>query len=125
MAKSASTVGELTVFFDGDDPICRREIALMRRLGGEGVTFCNVARDASLLEGTGLTQAQAIGRFHARTSSGALVSGAEAFRLVWARVPYLRRIARFMHWPGMLPVSERVYRVYLTVKRAVVPRSAP
>jgi predicted DCC family thiol-disulfide oxidoreductase YuxK len=106
-----------TVFYDGDCPVCAREIAVYEKGDSEGrIGFVNIARDASRLAGTGLSQAQALGRFHVQTADGRIISGAEAFRAVWAELPGWRWLARLMRVPGMTTVAEGCYRVFLKVR---------
>ena len=78
---------ELTVWHDGDCPLCRREIALMRRLDRRGaIRFVDVAGgDASCP----VDRATLLARFHAR-EDGRLLSGAAAFAAMWRAIPLLR-----------------------------------
>ena len=78
---------ELTVWHDGDCPLCRREIALMRRLDRRGaIRFVDVASgDASCP----VDRATLLARFHAR-EDGRLLSGAAAFAAMWRAIPLLR-----------------------------------
>jgi predicted DCC family thiol-disulfide oxidoreductase YuxK len=78
---------ELTVWHDGDCPLCRREIALMRRLDRRGaIHFVDAAGgDASCP----VDRATLLARFHAR-EDGRLLSGAAAFAAMWRAIPLLR-----------------------------------
>jgi predicted DCC family thiol-disulfide oxidoreductase YuxK len=112
-----------TVFYDGDCPVCAREIALYERLDKDGrLALVDIARDAKPLLGTGLSQAQALGRLHVQTRDGKIVSGAEAFRALWAQLPGWRWLASLMRLPGVTPVAELFYRVFLKVRPLLIPR---
>jgi predicted DCC family thiol-disulfide oxidoreductase YuxK len=61
---------------------------------------------------------------HVRRADGTLVEGAAAFVEMWARVPALAWLARLCRLPGMPPVVEAAYRVFLAV-RPLWRRTAP
>jgi len=115
---------ELTVWFDGDCPLCRREISLMRRLDRRGVIhFVDVAGDATSCP---IDRSELLARFHARERDGALLSGAAAFAAMWRAVPVLRPLGILARWPPALALLEVVYRGFLrlrpTLQRALQPR---
>ena len=103
----------LEVWFDGDCPLCRREIALLRRLDRKGaIVFTDVA------SGTGhcpIDRAELLSRFHAR-EDGRLVSGAEAFAAMWRAIPVLAPLGRLARNRQVLAVLERLYRLFLRVR---------
>lgn len=111
-----STQQVCTVYFDGSCPLCRREISYyQQQTGGEAFQYVDVSRpDAQL--GPGLERARSLTRFHARDSSGRLVSGAEAFVLLWRALPRFARLARLTRVPGALPLLEVAYRGFLVVR---------
>lgn len=83
---SAGMTG-LTVWFDGDCPLCRREIAAMRRLDRKGaITFLDVTSDETSCP---IDRGALLARFHAR-ENGTLLSGAAAFAAMWRAIPVLR-----------------------------------
>ncbi len=68
----------LTVYFDGSCPMCRREIAIYRRLPqAAAIDWVDVSVGSEL--GASLSCAQAMARFHVRDRQGRLFSGAAAF----------------------------------------------
>ncbi len=115
--------GRCTVYYDGDCPVCAKEIAFYRRLDREGrIAYRDVARDAAPLFGTGLTQAQALNRLHVRDRDGRIISGAAAFRALWAELPGWRWLARLMRLPGATATAELAYRGFLKVRPAITGR---
>ena len=105
-----------TVFYDGSCPICRTEIAFMRRRDRDGrVEFADIAADPSVLP-RGLPIDEAMRRFHVRASDGTVRDGAAGFAAMWAELPALRPLARFARVPGVLPVLEVLYRGFLRVR---------
>nr|WP_314442460.1 DUF393 domain-containing protein [uncultured Sphingomonas sp.] len=105
----------LTVWFDGGCPLCRREIALMRRLDrGAHIDFVDVS-DPSAADTCPIDRAELLARFHAE-EDGRLLSGAAAFAAMWRAIPLLRPLglaARNRHVLGLL---ERAYVRFLRVR---------
>jgi predicted DCC family thiol-disulfide oxidoreductase YuxK len=104
----------LTVWFDGACPLCRREIALFRRLDrGRVIRFEDVSgADANCPVG----RAQLLARFHAQEAGQPMVSGAAAFAAMWRAIPVLRPFGEFARSPVVLWALERVYAVFLIVR---------
>lgn len=109
----------LTVYFDGECPVCSREIALYRRLAEPGAiawvdaTTCPVAA-----LGPNLSRGGALARLHARTADGTLTSGARAFVTLWSHVPRTAPFARILNHRLPLAILEVGYRILLVVRRA-------
>ncbi len=105
-----------TAFYDGACPLCRAEIAYYRRQDKEGaVCFVDVAQsDAPTPEG--VTQAQALQRFHVLGNDGQIRSGAAAFVSIWAQLPGWRWAARIAAVPGVLTAMELGYRLFLPIR---------
>lgn len=103
----------LEVWFDGDCPLCRREIALLRRLDRQGaIVFTDVATGEGHCP---IDRAELLSRFHAR-EDGRLVSGAEAFAAMWRAIPVLAPFGRLARNRTVLAALERLYRLFLTVR---------
>ena len=119
----------LTVLYDGACPLCQREMAHYRalatpagpaaphtgRMEPPGLVFTDIsAPDAPLPAGQ--TQAQLLRRFHVQQADGQLLSGAEAFVALWARLPGWRWLAAVALWPGVTPMLEVAYRAFLPLR---------
>lgn len=109
-------MADLEVWFDGDCPLCRREISLMRRLDRRGsIRFIDVASG----EGACPIDRQALlARFHAR-EDGRMVSGAEAFAAMWRAIPLLAPFGRMARNRTVLSVLERLYLLFLKVRPGI------
>ena len=102
-----------TVYFDGSCPLCRAEIGYYRRKDSlEALSFIDVSKPDAAVP-VGLTQSRAMERFHVRAGNGELLSGAAAFVELWVRLPRWRWAARAAAIPGVLPVLEMSYRLFL------------
>jgi len=107
---------ELTVYFDGACPLCSAEIAhYEKQEGGERIAFVDVSDDQATLA-PGLARDAAKRRFHVCAADGAVLSGAEAFVAIWATLPRWRWAARLARTPGVLPLLETAYRLFLPVR---------
>lgn len=103
----------VTVWFDSGCPLCRREIALMRRLDRRGaICFVDAcASDASCP----LDRAEMLARFHAE-SDGRLFTGAAAFAAMWRAIPLLRPLGIIAGWPPLAPLAEAAYKAFLRLR---------
>ncbi len=107
----------LTVYYDGACPLCRREIGLYRGLPSDGaLCFVDVADPAQPLPAA---REQLLERFHVAHPDGRLDSGARAFLALWAALPGWRWLARLGALPGVTPLLEAAYRVFLRVRPAM------
>jgi len=110
-----STLHRLTVYFDGSCPMCRREIAIYRRLPqADALDWVDVSAGAEL--GDSLSCAQAMARFHVRDQQGRLFSGAAAFSQMWRLFPGWRWLGWLSAWPPMSWLFELAYRLFLPMR---------
>jgi len=113
---------DLTVYYDGACPLCRREIALYRNCrGAESVAFVDVSQP-DVVPGPDLDRNAALARFHVRDGEGRLRSGAAGFAALWERLPAWRPLAVLAHIPLVLPLMEGAYRLFLRVRPFVAAR---
>jgi predicted DCC family thiol-disulfide oxidoreductase YuxK len=114
-----TTTPDLTIFFDGACPLCRREIAhYLRRDRGGRLAALDIAADPAPLAALGVTQRAALDALHVRDAAGRLHVGADAFLAIWERLPRWRLAARAIRAvPGASRLMEMAYR-------AVAPRRA-
>ena len=105
-------MAEVDVWFDGDCPLCRREIALMRRLDRRGaITFIDVAGDGTCP----IDRAELLARFHAR-EDGRILSGAAAFAAMWRAIPLLRPVGLLARNRLVLRGLEAIYLAFLRIR---------
>lgn len=117
----APPVSQVTVWYDGGCPLCRREIAWLRRLDRRGaVAFVEIGgeRDCPV------DRAELLARFHAREADGPMLSGAAAFAAMWRALPLLRTFGLAARAPAVLWILERGYRLFLRL-RPRLQRLAP
>ena len=103
---------KLIVWHDGGCPLCRREIALMRRLDRRSaIHFVDVtSAPASVCP---IDPAEMLARFHVSEEEGRLLSGAAAFAAMWRAIPLLRPLGLAARSPWLLALLERLYLRFL------------
>jgi predicted DCC family thiol-disulfide oxidoreductase YuxK len=102
---------QVTVWFDGACPLCRREIALMRRLDRRGrIAFLDVASGHD--QSCPIDRRDLLARFHAREGAK-MLSGAGAFAAMWRAIPALRPLGLLARNKTMLALLERLYIAFL------------
>jgi predicted DCC family thiol-disulfide oxidoreductase YuxK len=107
-------MNNLTIWFDGSCPLCRREIALMKRLDRrKAIDFVDLGQAAA--GACPVEKADLLARFHAR-ENGQLLSGAAAFAAMWRAIPLLRPLGLLARVPFVLAVLERCYTAFLRVR---------
>ena len=110
---AAAEPWRVTVWYDGDCPICSAEMALMRRIDrSNALEFV----DLSLPGGCPTGWAERLARLHAQSRGGPLVSGAAAFVAMWRVLPGLRFLAFVASFPPCLWALERGYLLFLRVR---------
>ena len=106
----------LEVWYDGDCPLCRREIAVMRGLDRRGaIVFTDVANGEGACP---VDRAELLARFHAR-EDGVMLSGAAAFAAMWRAIPLLRPFGLAARNRAVLSLLERLYSAFLRVRPAL------
>lgn len=101
------------VWYDGACPLCRREIALMRRLDRAGrIRFVDLSRIA---DDCPLDPALMLARLHAR-ENGVMFSGAAAFAAMWRAIPVLWPLGQLARVPGVLRLLEACYARFLRIR---------
>ena len=109
-------MAQVLVWFDGGCPLCRREIALMRRLDrGRAIRFVDVASGEDTCP---IDRAALLARFHA-SEDGRMLSGAAAFAAMWRAIPLLRPLGLLARNRMVLAGLERAYLRFLKVRPAL------
>ena len=111
-----SELPKSTVYFDGSCSLCRAEIGYYQRKDQySALCFVDISETGGIPP-EGITQERAMKRFHVRASDGRVLSGAAAFVEVWTRLPRWRWAARLAGLPGVTPLLEVGYRLFLPIR---------
>jgi predicted DCC family thiol-disulfide oxidoreductase YuxK len=85
------------VFYDGDCPLCRREIAHYRRLDSEArLCWIDAAADTEALARHGLSLQAAMAELHVLDTAGRWQRGVDAFLVIWQHLPGYRWLGRLI-----------------------------
>ena len=104
----------LTVYYDGNCPLCLREIGFYQRRRGAGeILWVDVAAGQAERVAPDLCRDDALKRFHVRLPDGRLVYGARAFTEVWCALPGFRWAGRLLSGRLMLLLLEPAYTLFL------------
>lgn len=103
---------EVEVYYDGDCPLCLREIRLLQRLDRRGrIRFTDIAAPGFDAGPTGLTWQELMDRIHGRLPDGTLIEGVEVFRRLYAAVGFGRLVAA-TRLPGVSQLLGLGYRLF-------------
>ncbi|APE29087.1 thiol-disulfide oxidoreductase DCC family protein [Aurantiacibacter gangjinensis] len=107
-------MADVTVFYDGACPLCRREIALMQRLDRRGaIRFTDVSEGAP--ESCPVAAEDLLRRFHV-LEDGRMLTGAAGFAAMWRAIPLLKPFGHLARIPLVERVLERLYVAFLRVR---------
>lgn len=83
------------VFFDGQCPLCRREIEYYKTLdGADHLRWVDLHNDKGMLKRHGLDKQSAMERFHVLDAGDQWQTGAYGFIEMWSHLPRWRVLAR-------------------------------
>lgn len=110
--------GPLTVYYDGECPVCRMEVGYYRRIDAAGaIAWSDIAllRDDELPKDK--SRRELLGIFHAWRADGGWATGVDAFAEIWSRLPRFWRFAWVFRTPVMRQVAQLFYRGFLAWQR--------
>jgi len=103
---------DVEVFFDGDCPLCSREIDLLRRLDKKGrIVFTDITSPEFDAGALGLDPGALMERLHARLPDGEVVAGVEVLRRLYAAVGFERAVA-ISRVPGVSGALDLAYALF-------------
>ena len=111
--QTEAPASSMIVYYDGQCPLCSREIRVMRRLDRHRrLSFLDVTRHPV----GDLDRDELLRRFHVRGSDGQTVSGAAAFAAVWRQLPALSWLGRLAMVGPVARILERAYGLFLNIR---------
>jgi predicted DCC family thiol-disulfide oxidoreductase YuxK len=102
------------VFYDGECPLCKREIGALKRLDRHArIRFTDIAAlsGAERARQLGLEHEQLMARIHGRTADGEIVEGVEVFRKLYEAVGFGPVVA-LTRLPGVRSALDAAYGVF-------------
>jgi predicted DCC family thiol-disulfide oxidoreductase YuxK len=103
---------DVEVFYDGDCPLCVREMRMLMRLDRrDRIKFTNLAAAGFDPGDVGRDRAELMAKIHGRLASGELIEGVEVFRRLYAAVGPGWAVA-VSRAPGVSHLLDVAYRVF-------------
>jgi predicted DCC family thiol-disulfide oxidoreductase YuxK len=104
--------GVFEVFYDGECPLCMREIRmLMRKTPAGRVRFTDIAAPDFDATALGITYEDLMAKIHGRMPDGRVVVGLEVFRQLYSAIGFTRLVA-MSRWPGISHLLGVAYRAF-------------
>lgn len=116
----------ITVYFDGDCPVCSREVAGYRRLAPRRpIRWRNLAGADDVLAGESFDLAAALTLLHVRDGDGCLLRGLDAHLCLWSALPGWRwLVGPIRRLPRLRLLLERTYLVFTRYRPGLRRRSS-
>lgn len=96
----------LTVYYNGECPVCRHEIESYRRTAERHdtpIVWRDAMGDPAALGETGMAEDAVARRLHVADDTGALHAGVDAFEVLWSTLPGFRWLGGILRWrPGRI-----------------------
>jgi len=104
---------EFKILFDGDCPLCSREVAFLARRDGARGRLALEDISASDFDPAryGKTQSELMARIHGVLPDGQVIEGMEVFRRAYAAVG-LGWLLAPTKWPGLRALADWAYRFF-------------
>ncbi len=107
----------IKVFFDGQCPLCCREINFYKQQeGADTIDWIDITNDDLSTLPSDVNQDVAMSRFHVVTAEGNLVSGGKAFSSLWLSLPKFGWAGRLFKHSLFALILEVAYRVFLSCR---------
>lgn len=112
------------VFYDGECPLCMREIRMLMRLDRLGrIRFRDIAAQDFDPASVGKDLETLMKRIHARLPTGELIEGVEVFRRLYDAVGF-GFLVRMSRLPGVTHVLDLAYEVFAKNRLRLTGRCA-
>jgi predicted DCC family thiol-disulfide oxidoreductase YuxK len=103
---------QVEVFYDGDCPLCMREIRMLQRRDTRArIRFTDIAAPGFDARELGLAPATMMKKIHGRLADGTIIEGVEVFRQLYDAVGF-HRLASASRWPGVSQALDVAYTVF-------------
>lgn len=113
------------VFYDGDCPLCMREIRmLMRKDRASRIVFTDIAAPTFDAASVGTTYADLMTRIRGRLPDGSWIEGVEVFRQLYAAIGF-RWLVAITRVPGLSHLLSLGYRAFAANRLRLTGRCGP
>jgi len=103
---------DVEVFYDGECPLCVREIDMLRRRDRrDRIRFTDIAENDFDAGALGMSSDALMARIHGRLPDGTFIHGVEVFRRMYAAVGFTRAV-RISRLPGVAQLLDAAYGAF-------------
>ena len=114
----------IEVFFDGDCPLCLREMAMIQRRDKRKlIRFSDISATGFDTDSVGLCRTVLMSHIHGRLPDGSIVEGVEVFRRLYTVIGYGGVVA-ISRIPGLSHLLEFGYRIFAAQRFRLTGRCA-
>jgi len=125
MLQPLPTGKAVEVFYDGDCPLCMREIRmLMRKDRAARIVFTDIASPSFDATAHGTTHAALMARIRGRLPDGSWIEGVEVFRQLYTAIGF-RWLVAITRVPGLSHLLSLGYRLFAANRLRLTGRCAP
>ena len=101
---------EMKVYFNNSCKICRSEINLYKKEKIKEIDWIDITNNETAEKETSKNDKQLLRRLHVKTEDK-ILEGAEAFLIVWKKIPKYRFLYKFFKLPGVFFIFKYGYEV--------------
>ena len=113
------------VFYDGDCPLCMREIRMLKRKDQAArIQFTDIAAPEFDAAAYGTTYPELMARIRGRLGDGTWIEGVEVFRQLYAAIGW-RRLVSISRLPGISHLLRLGYTLFAKNRLRLTGRCAP
>ena len=103
---------DFEVFFDGECPLCKREIAMIRRQDcNNRIRFTDITDKSFVPKELGTTMNDLMAEIHGRLPNGEIVIGVDVFRYLYDTIGF-HRLVKLTRLPGISQALDVMYRFF-------------
>jgi len=107
----------ISVYYDGKCGLCSKEINFFkRRTPKHPILWHDIANDPAQLDGTGVSQAEALMFMHVRDAEGVMRTEVDAFIALWRQFSGWSLLSSFVSIPGIYQLAGVLYRMFAKVR---------
>ena len=100
----------MKVYFNNSCKICRSEINLYKKEKIKEIDWIDITNNETAEKETSKNDKQLLRRLHVKTEDK-ILEGAEAFLIVWKKIPKYRFLYKFFKLPGVFFIFKYGYEV--------------
>jgi predicted DCC family thiol-disulfide oxidoreductase YuxK len=117
-SSNPTTPATITVFFDNDCAVCKREVAFCKRLDkDQNIDWIDLRSQRQLAADLGIDFDAAMDLLHALDADGKLHIGLAGHRVMWAYLPGYRHLAALLdRHPRLASISDHYYRLFTRLR---------